>query len=135
MKITCPKCQKDNEFIVNGGAKCRHCSKPLDGYIFIKPLVPAFLLIALAIGGTHTVEHFTEENRYPSVFEFALIDQCISADDRIWRHEGVFFEKKRDACLRALEKTQKDFSYSDFKDDQSKFIRKFQEHIRSGATK
>ena len=126
MKITCPKCLKDNEFIVNDETKCQHCDKPLDCYTFIKPLIPAFLLIALTIGGARTYEHFTEENRYPAKIEYALIEQCITSDNSSIRWSTI--KKKRDACIIALEETQNEFSYSDFREDQRKFIDKFHQH-------
>jgi hypothetical protein len=126
MKITCPECQKDNEIVINDETKCQHCDKPLDGYTFIKPLMPAVLLIALTIGGTKAAEHFTDENRYPAKIEYALIDQCISFYDNPIRMGAL--KNKRDACISALEETQEDFTYSDFKDDQEKFILKFREY-------
>lgn len=127
MKITCPECQKDNEFIINNETKCQHCDKSLDGYTFTKPLIPAFLLIALTIGGSRAYEHFTDENRYPAKIEYALIEQCIASDNNTMRWSTI--KKKRDACISALEKTQDDFSYSDFKEDQGKFINKFHQHV------
>ena len=66
MQIVCPDCQKENNIVVTGGTNCKHCQKPLDDYKFIKPLIPAFLLIALTFGGARTYEHFTDENRYPA---------------------------------------------------------------------
>jgi hypothetical protein len=131
MKITCPKCQKDNEIVVKNGTKCLHCNKPLDGYTFIKPLIPAFLLIALTVGGTRTVEHFTDGNRYPAKIEYALIDQCISSYDDPIRFSALI--KKRESCISALEETQQDFSYSDFKNDQAKFMRKFRQQALAGS--
>ncbi|ORJ58680.1 hypothetical protein [Geothermobacter hydrogeniphilus] len=126
MKITCPECQKDNEFIINDETKCQYCDKPLDGYTFIKPLIPAFMLVLLTIGGARTYVHFTDENRYPAKIEYALIDQCINSYNGIMKWNAM--KKKRDACISALEETQDDFSYSDFKENQRKFMAKFRQH-------
>jgi hypothetical protein len=95
--------------------------------------MPAFLLIALAIGGTHTFEHLSDENRYPARIEYALIDQCISSYDNPFGWDAL--KKKRDACINALEQTQEEFSYSDFKDEQKRFFYKFREHALASSFK
>ncbi|BCR05064.1 hypothetical protein DESUT3_21330 [Desulfuromonas versatilis] len=130
MKIICPDCQKENNIVVTGGTNCQHCEKPLDGYKFIKPLIPAFLLFALTLTGARTYEHYTEDNRYPTKIEYALIDQCVSSYNRPIGISTLI--TKRDLCINALEKTQADFSYSEFKKDQKGFMINFRQNALAG---
>lgn len=84
------------------------------------------MLIALTFGGSRTYEHFTKQNRYPVEIEYAIIDQCISSYDEPIKYSNL--KNKRKLCINALEQTQKDFSYSDFKKDKKGFIDKFRQH-------
>lgn len=123
MNIICPKCQKENKIVVPGGANCKHCNKSLDGYKFIKPLFPALLLIAMGVGGAQTYEHFTDKPRYPVKYEYGLVDKCISSYNQALPY--VSFKDKRDSCLCAVEKTQKEMSFSEFMENQEKFMTLF----------
>jgi hypothetical protein len=134
MHIECPSCKADNKIEFGENILCSKCKKSFAGHYykkFKKPLISATTALIIGAYGAVKIDgHFFEENRYPAVIEYALIDQCISSYDAPISYGTL--SNKRDTCISALEKTQEVFSYSEFKEDQRKFMVSFRQKALYG---
>jgi hypothetical protein len=128
MKIICPECYKENEISTSNGKECIHCQKSLDKHTFKKTLIPGVLLVAMGAGISQGYQYYkdsrvVEYQRYPVKIEYALIDKCIASyNDPMSR---VSFNKKRDACINAVEQIQGEISYAEFQNNQQVFMEAF----------
>ncbi|MBM9614723.1 hypothetical protein JWJ90_10540 [Desulfobulbus rhabdoformis] len=128
MKIICPKCYKENEVSISNGTVCVHCQKSLEKYTFKKTLIPGALLVAMGVGISHGYEyykdsHIVEYQRYPVKIEYALVDKCLTSYNSPMSR--ISFNKKRDACINAVEQVQEEISYPQFQKNQKAFMEAF----------
>ncbi|MGF1727825.1 hypothetical protein [Photobacterium nomapromontoriensis] len=127
MKIECPHCQKDNDIEFAENISCSECNKNFKGYKFSKRKIVS-TSTALLVGalGSHAIATGLDQERYPLDVEYAIVDTCVnSSKNMVSVH---WYESKREACLCALEKTENDVSYSDYKSDSSAFLNTFKQY-------
>jgi len=128
MKIICPECYKENEVSTSNGTKCVNCQKSLEKFTFKKTLIPGVLLVAMGAGISHGYQYYKDSQavgyqRYPVKIEYALIDKCIASYNAPMSR--ISFNKKRDACINAVEQVQGEISYAEFQKDQKAFMEMF----------
>ena len=127
MKIECPRCQKDNEIEFAENISCSECEKSFKGFKFSKrKLVSASSALLVGALGAYAVESGLDKERYPLEVEYAIVDTCVNSSKNMV--SVSWYESKREACLCALEKTENDVAYSDYKSDQAIFLRTFKQH-------
>ncbi|MCG3692502.1 hypothetical protein [Aliarcobacter butzleri] len=124
LKIECPHCSKENKINLSTEIKCKHCEKPLIGQKYRKTFMSAITAIILGIGGGYYFNEKLDDNRYPLGLEYALIKSCVSPDERPLLDKD--FEKKENICICALNKTQKEIDYSEYKKKQSTYLNIFE---------
>ncbi|MCZ4370615.1 hypothetical protein [Vibrio diazotrophicus] len=123
MKVECPRCHTDNKIEYAENILCKECDKSFKGYKFSKrKLVSSSAALLVGVVGGYQVNDVFDEIRYPLQVEYALVDTCLNASTSAVSKS--WFNSKRDICLCAVEKTTKDVSYSDYKTDESLFIRR-----------
>ena len=120
LEIECPHCSKENKINLSTEIKCKHCEKPLIGQKYKKPFMSAMTAIILGIGGGYYFNEKLDDNRYPLSVEYVLIDSCVSYDKRPLLAKD--YKNKENICICALNKTQKEIDYSEYKKKQSTFM-------------
>lgn len=111
LKITCPKCAKNNIFDVTESVKCVHCDASFDSVKFAKKALIG-TVSALVIGGIagKEIDDFLEPNRYPIKTEYALIEGCVKGTNATLLMQTA--RKKFEICSCALSITQKHFDHN-----------------------
>lgn len=81
-----------------------------------------FVLLTLIFVGIFSLNAnaHDKENRYPIEIEYALIDQCISLDDRPLSKSQMI--EKRDMCFNFLKEVQKYVTYDEYKNNPDEFL-------------
>ncbi|QIA65005.1 hypothetical protein GT360_15695 [Vibrio astriarenae] len=129
MKIECPHCQTDNDIEFAENIACKECEKSFKGFKFIKRnFVSASTALAVGLIGGYKVNGALEEERYPLEVEYAIIDTCVNSSKNIVSMS--WYESKREACLCALEETEKSLTYSDYKSNQQQFLLRFKQNAK-----
>ncbi|MBF4372173.1 hypothetical protein [Vibrio anguillarum] len=130
MKIECPHCQTDNLIEFAENISCTECKKNFKGYKFSKrKLVSASTAFLVGAVGAYAVESELDKERYPLEVEYAIVDTCVNSSENLV--SVSWYESKRETCLCALEKTENDVAFSDYKSDQEMFLHTFKQHARS----
>ncbi|MCF1457520.1 MAG: hypothetical protein LPH21_08135, partial [Shewanella sp.] len=111
---------------------CKECNQNYVGFSFSRRKLIAGSTIALLgyIGVHATLDEVKGYgDRYPIELEYALLDSCINGS------RGVISESllrsKRQACTCALEKTQEELPYKDYKEDKTSFASLFRRFSRT----
>ncbi len=128
LEIECPHCSKENKINLSKEIKCKHCEKPLIGQKYRKPFMGAMTAFILGVGGTYYINEQFESNRYPINFEYAIINSCVSYSEQPLLRKD--YRNKKDICICALNKTQKEIDYSDYKKKQIAFMNIFEAKAR-----
>lgn len=129
MKIECPHCQTENKIEFAENIACTECTKNFKGYKFSKrKLVSASTALLVGAVGVYALENARDEERYPLEVEYAIVDTCVNSSKNMV--SVSWYESKRETCLCALEKTENDVTYSDYKSDQAMFLSTFKQHAR-----
>lgn len=129
MKIECPHCQTENKIEFAENISCTECTKNFKGYKFSKrKLVSASTALLVGAVGAYALENARDEERYPLEVEYAIVDTCVNSSKNMV--SVSWYESKRETCLCALEKTENDVTYSDYKSDQATFLSTFKQHAR-----
>jgi hypothetical protein len=130
MQIECPHCTTVNDLGLTNTVACEKCKEALTGHLYRKPLISASMALMIGIGGYYGVDKYVlEETRYPLAVEYSLVDSCTNSDSRIFSRSG--YQEKKQVCICALEKTSNDMSYSDYKNDQQRFLSEFKSNALS----
>ncbi|MFY4842157.1 hypothetical protein ACOTWI_07490 [Aliarcobacter butzleri] len=124
LEIECSHCSKENKINLSTEIKCKHCKKPLIGQKYKKPFMPAITAIILGIGGGYYFNEKLDDNRYPLSVEYTLINSCVSNDERPLLRKN--YNNKERICICALDKTQKEIDYSEYKKKQNTFMNIFE---------
>lgn len=128
LEIECPHCSKENKINLSTEIKCKHCEKPLIGHKYRKQFMSAMTALILGAGGSYYINEQFESNRYPLNKEYSIIYDCVSYDKRPLLHK--YYEEKENICICALNKTQKEIDYSDYKNKQNTFLNIFEANAR-----
>ncbi|ROV57903.1 hypothetical protein EGH82_20880 [Vibrio ponticus] len=129
MEIECPHCQAGNKIEFAENISCTDCKKNFKGYKFSKrKLVSASAALWVGAVGAYALENARDEERYPLEVEYAIVDTCVNSSKNMV--SVSWYESKRETCLCALEKTESDVTYSDYKSDQAKFFSTFRQHAK-----
>ena len=128
IKIECPHCAEENTINLSSEIKCKHCDESLIGEKYRKPLISAFTAILLGIGGGVALDEYLETDRYPISVEYKIMDNCISSYDKPLAKN--IYGKKTDICLCALYKTEKKYNYSEYRENEYKFLNIFEEKAK-----
>lgn len=128
LEIECPHCFKENKINLSKEIKCKHCEKPLIGQKYRKPFMSAMTALILGAGGSYYINEQFESNRYPINFEYAIINSCVSYSEQPLLRKD--YRNKEDICICALNKTQIEIDYSDYKKKQITFLNIFEAKAR-----
>lgn len=125
--IECPHCKKDSTVELRD-ANCPKCEKSIAGIRFKKAAFSVLMSGILVSTGLFGYRQYEKNlHRYPVSTEFAIIDQCVSGSGgRLYKDD---LQNKLQICLYSLEQTQKNISYSDFKESSASFMNEFQKHV------
>jgi ribosomal protein L37AE/L43A len=129
IEIVCSKCSKDNTVKLSDKLHCKHCEEEITSKKYIKKpwiLIPTTIAVFSGIAGGVYIDESIETDRYPMAVEHSLLESCISLDERPLRPVNI--EKKKEICVRALEKTIKEVEYSVYEDNVNLFMRSFGKH-------
>lgn len=129
--IECPHCKKDSTVALQD-ANCPKCGKLIAGIKFKKAafsVVMSGILVSTGLFGYRQYEK--NLHRYPARAEFVIIEQCISGSGgHLYKDE---LQNKLQICLDSLEQTQKNFSYSDFKESSATVMNEFKKHVNEAV--
>lgn len=128
MRIECPKCFKENKLNLEAKVICGHCKEVISGYSYRKPLISATTALFIGAGGFYTAEKLLEDRRYPILEEYGIVESCVSSYSKLL--SASQFKNKRAICICALDRTQDDFSVSDFRKYEREFLAKFEENAK-----
>ena len=128
LEIDCPHCYEENKINLSSAIKCKHCSKPLIGEKYSKPIISAMTAIILGIGGGIFLDETFETDRYPIYTEYNIINSCLTNDEEPLKEE--YYKQKRDICICALRKTENELDYSDYKKDKNNFLNIFEKEAK-----
>ena len=84
--------------------------------------------IILGIGGGIFLDETLETDRYPINIEYSIIDSCLSSYEEPLKRG--YYKQKRDICICALEKTENELDYSDYKKDKNGFFNIFEREAK-----
>ena len=114
LEIECPHCKAENSYPLPMNIKCQECDGILTDGIFKQKLIPAWLALFVGVGGTIGANQLMDVNRYPMKDEHTIIESCINESKRPQIRSSAYV--KRDVCVCALVKTQKDIDADKYKD-------------------
>ena len=102
---------------------------------YIKPLVKGGSIfvtaILMGIGTGVVIDEPFEAERYPIDVEYSIIERTLSSDNTPVSRKR--YQQKKEICIEALEETQKDFSYTEFKDTPIAFMNEYEKQVRKAA--
>lgn len=131
MEIQCPSCEADNTVEFGENITCSECDKSFAGHYykkFKKPLVSATAALFIGALGAYKVDQiFFEDQRYPSLVEYEIIDTCVNSSVLV-RNTSRQVDKIR-VCACALDKTMEEISYKELDKSESEFLTRFRESI------
>lgn len=126
IELQCPHCSKNNLIHLSSIIECKHCNKSLIGHKYSKissKIITAIALVS-AIGGGVAIDK--NLLRYPLSIEHAIIEACTTLDNGQIQKKD--FLKKNKICLCALELTEKEYTYLEFKYNKNVVLEKFQKN-------
>ena len=133
MQIECPSCATDNKIEFGENIVCSECKESFAGHSykkFKKPLLSATTALFIGVYGTYKADQiFFEDQRYPLMVEYELIDSCVNASGKLFNADRL--SEKTELCVCALGKTIEEFSYKEFKKSESEFLTHFRSNIAS----
>jgi hypothetical protein len=136
IELRCPHCFEDNKIDVSKSLHCNSCKKTLMNSKYIKPLVKSGSIFVTAIvvglGGGSYLDDYFERERYPINVEYSIIERTLSSDNTPVSKKR--YQQKKELCIEALEETQKDFNYAQFKETPIAFMNEFDKQV-SKATR
>jgi len=124
LEIECPHCSKENKINLSTKIKCKHCEKPLIGQKYRKPFMSAMTALILGAGGGYHINEQFQSNRYPLTVENGIINSCVSFYEQPLLHKD--YKNKENICICALNKTQEEIDYSEYKKKQITFLNTFE---------
>jgi hypothetical protein len=79
----------------------------------------------------HHIDDFVEKynmevGRYPLQAEYRIIESCLKSDEAPLRRSDI--EQKKDVCICALEKTEREYDFGAFKESQTEFLYRFEQN-------
>lgn len=96
----------------------------------------ASILMTLTVGGVsgHYIDDVIEKynlqtERYPISTEYMIIEKCISNYDEPISKK--IYGNKREICICALEKTELEYEYELFRNDNNKFLKLFEINVKN----
>lgn len=126
--IECPKCKKKNAVNISEPIECYNCKTVITQKKVNRPIITVVAALVIGLTGGHFADDMFEQNRYPIKIEHQILQNCISGDKLISRY---VYQSKASICLKALENTQKQVSFSEFEEDKNKFLKIFKEEIEN----
>lgn len=123
--IRCPHCKRDNA-VTFPRDECQHCSKSLAGFIYERATISIVSIVITGAFGYGAHGLVNKSNRYPVRHEYSIIEACAkSSRGFLYRSE---LDSKIDICIESLEKTQRKFSFEEYKKDPQGFITQFRKN-------
>jgi hypothetical protein len=102
---------------------------------YIKPLVKGGSIfvtaILMGIGTGVVIDEPFESDRYPIDVEYSIIERTLSSDNTPVSRKR--YQQKKEICIEALEETQKDFDYAEFKESPIAFMNEYEKQVRQAA--
>jgi hypothetical protein len=134
-ELRCPHCHEDNKIDVSKSLHCNSCKKTLMNSRYIKPLVKGGSIfvtaILMGIGTGVVIDEPFESDRYPIDVEYSIIERTLSSDNTPVSRKR--YQQKKEICIEALEETQKDFDYAEFKESPIAFMNEYEKQVRQAA--
>lgn len=132
LNLRCPHCFEDTNLEVTEIATCKHCEKSLIETKFIKPVVSAGVAFIVALtaglGGGKVLDDYFEKSRYPIEVEYSVIERSLTSDDAPIARS--LYGLKKNVIIRALEETQKEIDYEEYKENRVAFFSEFKRQIK-----
>lgn len=133
MQIECPSCSTDNKIEFGENIVCSECKGSFAGHSykkFKKPLVSATTALLIGVFGAYKADQlFFEDQRYPLIVEYELIDICVNSSRMLLNSSQ--YSVKTKTCICALNKTMEVISYKELKKGESEFLTRFRSSIAS----
>ena len=129
LEIKSPHCKEDNSINLSKEIRCKNCDKSLLIKKYAKrALIPSSIILVTGLCGGVYIDEKLETDRYPLKAEYNIVQSCISQDSRALSRKDYL--EKIDICICAHEETIENISYSDFKENKSKFLNIFEVNVR-----
>ena len=133
MHIECPSCATENKIEYGDNILCCECNKSFGGYSykkFKKPFISTTAALFIGVFGTYKAEQiFFDDQRYPLIVEYEIIDGCINSSRTLRTSQEQI--NRTQVCVCALGKTMKEFSYKESQKSESKFLTRLRSNIFS----
>lgn len=146
IEIVCPECSRATTgHLVSTVCECgqpltsdtkptKYIKKP---WIVISTTVAFLSGVVGTVGGEYYLlkENLSNEktvqsnasNRYSINDEYLIVNSCTSGDERPLKRS--YLMDKKEICVCALEKTQHDYDYSSYKQNESIFFKAFEKNV------
>lgn len=89
-----------------------------------------------AVGGHHLddiIEKYNlEVGRYPMQIEYLITDSCLSVDEKPIPY--IQYERKLEDCTCALEESEFQYDYTNYKLDENEFLKIFKKSFKECRT-
>ncbi|MGM0497922.1 MAG: hypothetical protein ACQESJ_08395 [Bacteroidota bacterium] len=123
ISIQCPKCKKKNAIALSKPVECSNCKTILTQKKKAGGVAIIVAALVIGLGSGHLMDDAFEKNRYPINVEYSLIDSCVSFNEEPLSYKNYY--RKKDICECALLKTQEEFNYYQYKQEENEFMKTF----------